>query len=152
MKFELSDANQQTGPAGVAATRTLIYRKSASLDRSANRGFAPSGRPLLAVRVMKETFRATSKVIACTLSADELQDTEAAWQRLLHLSLISREVVPGGLHLVLHSGSAASLRQLVDIERDCCRWITFVVDGASVTMTAAGLGAVAIRQMWKVRS
>jgi len=98
-----------------------------------------------------ETFRATSETIACTLTPDDLHETQSAWQKLFHLSLISRQVVPGGLRLVVHPGSAEALRQLIDIERECCRWISFALDGPSVTMTAAGAGASTIREMWQVR-
>jgi hypothetical protein len=49
---------------------------------------------------------------------------------------------------VVNDGSAEALRQLVEIERDCCRWITFELDGSSVSMTAAGAGATTIRTMW----
>ena len=97
-----------------------------------------------------ETYRATSETIACTLSPAELRDTQAAWQKLFRLSLISRQVVPGGLRLVVHEGSAEALRRLVEIERDCCAWITFELDGPSVTMTGAGPAASAIREVWVV--
>ena len=98
-----------------------------------------------------ETYRATSDIVACTLSRSELEETSSAWQKLFRLSLASREEVPGGLRLAFHPGSAAALRQLVDIERDCCAWITFELDGATVTMTSPGTGASAIREMWVVR-
>ena len=98
-----------------------------------------------------ETFRATSDIVACSLTRSELEETGAAWQKLFRLSLASRNEVPGGLRLVFHPGSAEALRQLVDIERECCPWITFVLDGASVTMTSPGAGASAIREMWVVR-
>jgi len=39
--------------------------------------------------------------IACTLSAGELADREAAWRTLLDSSLLARERVPGGLRLVV---------------------------------------------------
>lgn len=93
-----------------------------------------------------ETFRATTDTIACTLTPEELKDTEAAWRKLLQLSLVSREEIPGGLRLVVHPGSADALSRLVDIERECCRWITFSLDGPSVTMTAAAESA--IREIW----
>ena len=95
-------------------------------------------------------YRASSDVIACTLSPSDLRDTQAAWQKLFRMSLISREAVPGGLKLVVHDGSADALRQLIDVERECCQWITFELDGPVVTMTAAGDGAAAIQQMWNV--
>lgn len=98
-----------------------------------------------------ETFRATSDIVACSLTPSELEETGSAWQKLFRLSLISREEVPGGLRLVFHPGSARALRQLIDIERACCPWITFDLEGGSVTMTSPGAGATAIRDMWVVK-
>jgi len=97
-----------------------------------------------------ETYRAASDTIACTLTPTELKATASAWQKLFRQSLISRQEVAGGLRLEFHPGSARALRQLIDIERECCRWITFELDGPSVTMTSEGAGASAIRQMWVV--
>ena len=95
-----------------------------------------------------ELHRATSRTIACTLTAIELKETESAWKKLLRLSLVSRQEIPGGLRLTVDHRSQAALRQLIDIERECCRWITFELDGPSVAMTAPGAGASAIREMW----
>ena len=95
-----------------------------------------------------EMFRATSDTIACTLTPEDLKETQAAWRKLFRLSLISREAIPGGLRLLVHPGSADALRQLIDIERECCRWISFELDGPTVKMTAPGAGGVAIREMW----
>ena len=95
-----------------------------------------------------ETYRASSDVIACTLTPEDLKETEQAWRKLLGLSLVSREEVPGGLRLEVHPGSAEALRSLIDIERDCCRWITFELEGPVVTMTSPGDGEAAIREMW----
>jgi hypothetical protein len=95
-----------------------------------------------------KTYRATSDTVACTLTPDELRETESAWQKLFRLSLVSREEVAGGLRLEFHPGSAAALGHLVDIERECCRWITFELDGPVVTMTSPGAGEAAIREMW----
>ena len=96
-----------------------------------------------------ETFEARSDIIACTLTPGDLEDTRRGWQKLFQTSLLSREVVPGGLRLSFTPGGEAALRQLVDIEVDCCQWITFELDGSSVTMTAAGDGEAAIRTMWE---
>lgn len=95
-----------------------------------------------------ETYRARTDVIACTLTSEDLKETQRAWQKLFELSLVSREEVPGGLRLEVHPGSAEALRSLVDIERECCTWITFELDGPAVTMTSPGAGAAAIREMW----
>jgi len=97
-----------------------------------------------------ETFRATSDTIVCTLSQDELRDTRAAWQKLFRTALLVREEIPGGIRLVVNDGSAEALRQLIEIERECCSWITFQLDGSTVAMTAEGQGAETIRAMWVV--
>jgi hypothetical protein len=97
-----------------------------------------------------ETYHATSKTIVCTLSKDELSDTRSAWQKLFRTALLVREEIPGGLRLVVNEGSAEALRQLIDIERDCCRWITFELDGPTVSMTADGVGVWALRAMWSI--
>ncbi len=95
-----------------------------------------------------EIYRARSDVIACTLSPDDLKETEKAWRKLMELSLVSREEVPGGMRLEVHPGSSIALRSLVDIERDCCSWITFELAGPVLTMTSSGPGEAAIREMW----
>ena len=97
-----------------------------------------------------ESFRARTDVIACTLTPDDLKEVGEAWQKLLRASLVSRDEVPGGLRLEVHPGSAGALRSLIDIERECCQWITFELDGPVVTMTSAGHGESAIREMWDV--
>ena len=99
-----------------------------------------------------ETFRATSNTIACTLSPEELRDTSSAWQKLFRTALLERAEVPGGLQLVVNDASAEALRQLIEIERDCCRWITFELNGPTVYLTAEGAGVTAIRSMWVVNS
>jgi hypothetical protein len=97
-----------------------------------------------------ETYRASSKTIVCTLSKHELTDTRTAWRKLFRTALLVREEIPGGLRLVVNEGSAEALRQLIDIERDCCRWITFELDGPTVSMTADGVGVWALRTMWAI--
>ncbi|HET7418803.1 MAG TPA: hypothetical protein VFL27_00310 [Candidatus Dormibacteraeota bacterium] len=98
-----------------------------------------------------ETYPATSDVIACSLTRAELEKTGSAWQKLFRLSLVSRDEVRDGIRLVFHPGSADALRQLVEVERVCCPWITFELDGGTLTMTSPGPGASAIREMWVVK-
>jgi hypothetical protein len=96
------------------------------------------------------TYRATSDTIVCTLSKDELADTSSAWQKLFRTAVLVREEIPGGLRLVVNDWSAEALRQLIEIERDCCRWITFELEGPIVSMTAEGAGVDVVRTMWAI--
>lgn len=89
-----------------------------------------------------------ARPIACSLTAADLRDREAAWRTLLTTSLVSRDTVPGGIRLAVHPGSVPSLLELVDLERECCPWIDFVVQDASLTITAEGDGEAAIRSMF----
>jgi hypothetical protein len=86
--------------------------------------------------------------IACRLSASDLVERQRVWQALLDTDLLAREPIPGGLRLTVRPGAGPQLDALIDLERDCCPWITFAVNGESVTMTAVGDGEEALRQMF----
>jgi hypothetical protein len=94
-----------------------------------------------------EIIEATSRTIICTLGEVELKDAGAAWQRLFREWLVSRELVPGGLRLTVVPSAEPALRKLIEMEIECCHWITFQFDGPSVTLTAVGEGEQAIREM-----
>jgi hypothetical protein len=86
--------------------------------------------------------------VACTLTADELRDRSAAWNKLMTSGLVGRERVAGGIRL--HAGPEASsaLMELVERERECCAWIRFDVQGDSVTMTAEAAGEAVLATMF----
>jgi hypothetical protein len=87
--------------------------------------------------------------IACTLSSSELNDREGAWKKLLGSGLVERDLVPGGIRLRPATGAATALIDLIDLERECCRWIQFDVgDGSVVTMTADGDGEAVLAGMF----
>jgi hypothetical protein len=88
--------------------------------------------------------------IACSLSAADVVKRQRLWRELLDTSLLARESIPGGLRLTVRPGAGTQLCALIDLERDCCPWITFAVDGESVTMTAVGDGEEALAQMFTV--
>jgi hypothetical protein len=88
--------------------------------------------------------------IACTLSASELKDRGFAWQTLLGSGLVERDRVPGGIRLTASPGAAASLIELIDLERECCAWIHFDVEGAVVTLTADGDGETVLASMFEM--
>ncbi len=67
---------------------------------------------------------------------------------MFRTSLISRDLVPGGLRLTVHPGAELALRQMIEIETACCKWITFELEPTRVTMTAPGHGEQVIQAMW----
>jgi hypothetical protein len=76
--------------------------------------------------------------IACSLTADELVDRTKAWRKLFRDSLVAADRAPGGMRLSVHPGAGAALRELVELECECCPWIDFALEGCTVTMTAEG--------------
>ena len=86
--------------------------------------------------------------ILCTLTATGLEDRGAAWRKLLDSGLVDRTEVAGGVRLSARPGAAAALLELVDLERECCAWIDYQVDGAVVTLTAPGEGAAVLAGMF----
>jgi len=89
--------------------------------------------------------------IACTLSPSELKDREGAWRKLLGSGLVEREPVPGGIRLRPAPGAATALLDLIDLERECCAWISLEVgEGSAVTLTAGGEGEAALAGMFSL--
>lgn len=84
----------------------------------------------------------------CTLTATELKDRGAAWRKVLGSGLVRRERAPGGIRLQAEPGASEALMQLVDLERECCAWIDFDVDGDTVTLTAEGEGEAVLAGMF----
>jgi hypothetical protein len=84
----------------------------------------------------------------CTLTALELEDRGTAWQKLMGSGLVHRERVPGGIRLSAEPGATDALLQLVDLERECCAWIDYAVEGSAVTMTAEGDGEAVLAGMF----
>ena len=90
----------------------------------------------------------TEVPIACSLVPSEQANRELAWERLLRTSLVARERVAGGLRLTVIRSAVPSLRELIDLERECCPWITFSLEDHSHTMTAPGAGEEVLVQMF----
>ena len=88
--------------------------------------------------------------IACTLTASDLKDREAAWRKLMGSGLVERDLVPGGIRLSAAPGAVVALSELIDLERECCAWINFEVgDGSVVTLTAEGEGEAVLAGMFE---
>jgi hypothetical protein len=94
---------------------------------------------------------AETEPIVCTLTESDRQGRGAAWRKLLGSGLVERDLVPGGIRLSAAPGAAASLIELIDLERDCCAWIHFEVsDGAVVTLSADGDGEAVLARMFEI--
>ncbi len=90
-----------------------------------------------------------SRPIVCTLSGADLKDRGAAWRKLWKSGLLRRERVPGGLKLTAEPGATRALLDLIDLERECCAWIDYEVDGSAVTLTAGGAGELVLAGMFR---
>jgi hypothetical protein len=45
-------------------------------------------------------------------------------------------------------GGAEALTELIELERECCSWIDYQLDGAAVTLTAEGEGEAVLAEMF----
>lgn len=92
---------------------------------------------------------AEPKPIVCMLSRSELKDRGKAWQKLLGSGLVYRDRIAGGIALGAEPGGAAALMDLVDLERECCAWISFeVVGDGEVRLTAGPAGEAVLAGMF----
>ena len=94
-----------------------------------------------------------SHPIMCTLTTADLRDREGAWAKLLGSGLIDRDRVAGGIRLHAAPGAVTALLELIDLERECCAWIEFVVTRdpageADVFLTAEGEGEAVLAGMF----
>ena len=88
--------------------------------------------------------------IVCTLTRVELEDRGSAWRKVLGSGLVERTEIPGGIRLATQPGARAALAELIDLERECCAWITYAApDDSTFDLTAEGDGAEVLAQMFK---
>jgi hypothetical protein len=87
--------------------------------------------------------RPSNIVIACTLSAADLQDRQEAWSKVgKYIGASGR--IPGGLSFEFTNatGVAESLAELVRLEAECCAWMSFAAtdspDRIRLEITGAG--------------
>lgn len=62
--------------------------------------------------------------------------------------MLHREHVPGGIRLQAEPGAVDALAELIELERECCAWIDYQVDGSAVTLTAEGQGEAVLAGMF----
>jgi hypothetical protein len=95
-----------------------------------------------------------AKPIACSLTSEELLHRDKSWRKVAKFAMESREI-PGGLAFVFRRdpGVEDSLRQLIQLEAECCPWMTFSLEAGQemlrVGMTGEGdAGEMAVREMF----
>jgi len=95
---------------------------------------------------------ASDNVIACTLTAADLQDRQNAWRKVGQYITASGPIA-GGLRFVFAPtiGVQDSLAELVRLEAECCAWMAFAItdssDGIRLSITASGQeGERAVRE------
>jgi hypothetical protein len=91
---------------------------------------------------------AEPRPIVCTLTAADLRNRGAAWRKLFASGLLNRDLVPGGIRLSAQPGAIGALRELIDLERECCAWIDYDVDSTGATLTAQGDGEAVLAGMF----
>lgn len=82
-------------------------------------------------------------VIACTLTAADLQDRRQAWLKV-GTYIAASTTIPGGLlfEFANATGVAESLTELLRLEAECCAWMSFglVVLPAGIRLDITGVG------------
>jgi hypothetical protein len=93
-------------------------------------------------------------VIACSLPPDRLADRRERWKALAERSFLERALLPTGVRLSFSAdeGTEADLRELVELERECCGFASFQVTSSrgllTLDVTAEGDGVAAVRELF----
>lgn len=77
--------------------------------------------------------------VACSLTPGDTEARRDEWRRLLEANLVEREVIPGGIRLLLRPSAAAAtqVKRLAELEQGCCAWINWSIDeGATLAVDA----------------
>ena len=78
---------------------------------------------------MRETVKATSDLVACTheQGAQPANKNSGGRSRLFESVTNARELAEG-FELTFPAGSLARVRDFVEVERQCCGFLTFTID------------------------
>ena len=71
-------------------------------------------------------------VVTCSLNRDELADRRTRWDRLAERAFVERETTTRGQQLAFRNepGVEAELRELAELERECCAFADWTVGEA----------------------
>jgi hypothetical protein len=92
------------------------------------------------------------KQIACTLNSPQMNERRRRWHSLADRAFVARAETPNGLRLVFREdvGVAAELRELAELERECCAFADWSVDGAILEVSGTGdEGVAAVHGMFR---
>jgi hypothetical protein len=87
--------------------------------------------------------------VACSLAAGAQAERRERWVRLIERALAAREATDDGVRLGFRGlpGVAAELTDLLAGERECCAFAQWV-NGPTLTVSSAGEGVPAVREMF----
>lgn len=94
--------------------------------------------------------------VGCSLGPVNLEDRYRAWRELLEARLLRRQPAGDGCVLTLTAapGVAATARELVRLEAECCPWMDAEVTEADVVTirlsSSSPGGTEAIRELFQV--
>ncbi|HEV2772542.1 MAG TPA: hypothetical protein VGV57_06910 [Thermoleophilaceae bacterium] len=93
--------------------------------------------------------------VACSLAPGDLAGRRERWLRLSERALLEKRPIPGGVRLRFRrvDGVEGELRELAELERDCCSFAAWSVtsEGTDPTLevTAEGDGVAAVRALFE---
>jgi len=82
--------------------------------------------------------------ISCKLTAGQLGRQRERWLALGP----RRELTADGLRLTFEHPDPDELRELVAIERECCAWAEWRLEGDAVVVSSTGHGVAALHGMF----
>jgi hypothetical protein len=94
------------------------------------------------------------QVVACKLSPEELSTRGRRWQSLCGRDAVDVATIPAGLRLRFPAdpGVERELRELADLERECCGFAEWVVtaedESVFLDVTAEGEAVSAVQSMF----
>lgn len=97
-----------------------------------------------------------SAPVACTLRPLEMAGRREAWEEVADAALVDRRSTEQGAELWFRAlpGVEERVRELADLERECCGFATFSVrpldESVILEVTSSGEGVEAVQRMFEV--
>lgn len=90
--------------------------------------------------------------IACTLNYRQMGDRRRRWHELADRAFVDREETATGIRLVFRDdeGVADELRELAELERECCAFAAWSVEGSVLEVSGTSdEGVAAVHGMFR---